>query len=92
MESPTKRIRLVNGEVVSDASECRMWQGVARIEAMRGGDSFAALINGLSTQEFICPRSNQGGVQASAGRDGPGRLKSYLRQPHRYERDYHPDA
>ena len=28
----TKRIKLVNGEVVSDASECRMWDGVARIE------------------------------------------------------------
>ena len=50
----TKRIRLVNGEVVSDASECRMWDGVARIEPVRGGDGFAALINRLSSQEFIC--------------------------------------
>ena len=50
----TKRIKLVNGEVVSDASECRMWDGVARVEAVRGVDGFAALINGLSSQQFIC--------------------------------------
>jgi len=49
----TKRIKLVNGEVVSDASECRMWDGVVRVERMHGVDSFAALINGLSAQEFI---------------------------------------
>ena len=49
----TKRIRLINGEVVSDGSECSMWDGAARVEPMRGVDDFATLINGLSTQEFI---------------------------------------
>jgi hypothetical protein len=49
----TKRIRLINGEVVSDASECRMWDGSARVERVRGVDGFEALINGLSSQEFI---------------------------------------
>ena len=63
----TKRIRLVNGEVVSDASECRMWEGVVRIEAMRGGDSFAALINGLSTQEFICLGAIRAGFKPRRG-------------------------
>jgi hypothetical protein len=48
----TKRIKLVNGEVVSDASECRMWDGVARVER-HDLQSFATLINGLSSQEFI---------------------------------------
>ena len=50
----TKRIKLVNGEVDSDASECRMWDGVARVEHMRDLQSYAALINSLSSQEFIC--------------------------------------
>jgi hypothetical protein len=49
----TKRIKLVNGEVVSDSSECMMWEGVVRVERMHGVDSLAALINGLSSQEFI---------------------------------------
>jgi hypothetical protein len=49
----SKRISLVNGEVVSDASECQMWDGVARIEQVGGADGFAALINSLSSQEFI---------------------------------------
>jgi hypothetical protein len=49
----TKRIKLVNGEVDSDASECRMWDGVARVERVSGVDGFAALVNSLSAQEFI---------------------------------------
>jgi hypothetical protein len=49
----TKRIRLVNGVVDSDASECRMWEGLARVEPVGDLQSFAALINGLSSQEFI---------------------------------------
>jgi hypothetical protein len=50
----TKRIKLVNGEIDSDASECRMWDGVARVEHMRDLQSYAALINSLSSQEFTC--------------------------------------
>ena len=50
----TKRIKLVNGEIDSDASECRMWDGAARVESVRGVDGFEALINGLSSQQFIC--------------------------------------
>ena len=50
----TKRIKLVNGEIDSDASECRMWEGVARVEHMHDLQSYAALINSLSSQEFIC--------------------------------------
>src|SRR5258708_1095411 len=50
----TKRIKLVNGEVDSDASECRMWDGVARVKNMHDLQSFEALINSLSSQEFIC--------------------------------------
>jgi hypothetical protein len=49
----TKRLRLVDGEVVSDSSECRMWEGLARVEQVRDLQGFATLINGLSTQEFI---------------------------------------
>ena len=49
----TKRIKLVNGEIDSDASECRMWDGVARVERVSGVDGFAALVNSLSAQEFI---------------------------------------
>jgi hypothetical protein len=50
----TKRIKLVNGEIDSDASECRMWDGAARVESVRGVDGFEALINGFSSQQFIC--------------------------------------
>lgn len=50
----TKRIKLVNGEIDSDSSECRMWEGVARVEHTHDRQSYAALINSLSSQEFIC--------------------------------------
>ena len=79
----TKRIKLVNGEVDSDASECRMWEGVARVEHMRDLQSYAALINSLSSQEFICLGTIKEAFKPRQGEKVRVVSRRHLRQPRR---------
>lgn len=64
----SKRLSLVNGKVVSDSSECRLWDGNARVDQVQGLEGFAVLINGLSSQEFITLGSIKEEFRPSAGK------------------------